>query len=229
MRLRQAGRLSSTPTAMGRPDASSSSVWGLLTSSTPTRCAQPLRLSRRRPNGSAALRLVARRLSWPSHVEQARALVDGLLLGTYDPGRWKTGASADPPFERLVLVGGEEGLIEPAERAATVATAATALATSPTRARTSSHPSGWPTEHSELASEHANLTAEALGPDEFGALGMGAFGGVAQGSHNPARLIVLRYDPPSPKSATSSSGSSARRSRSTRAASRSSPRSTWRT
>ena len=27
---------------------------------------------------------------------------------------------------------------------------------------------------------------------------MGAFAGVAQGSHNPARMIVLRYEPPSP-------------------------------
>src|SRR5690349_5689799 len=25
------------------------------------------------------------------HDEQARAVVDGLILGTYDPGRWKTG------------------------------------------------------------------------------------------------------------------------------------------
>ena len=28
---------------------------------------------------------------------------------------------------------------------------------------------------------------------------MGAFAGVAQGSHNPPRMIVLRYEPPSPK------------------------------
>src|SRR5262249_58025330 len=27
---------------------------------------------------------------------------------------------------------------------------------------------------------------------------MGAFAGVAQGSHNPARLIILRYEPPRP-------------------------------
>ena len=30
-------------------------------------------------------------------------------------------------------------------------------------------------------------------------MGMGSFAGVAQGSHNPARLIVLRYDPPDAK------------------------------
>jgi leucyl aminopeptidase len=134
------------------------------------------------------------------HVEQARALVDGLLLGTYDPGRWKAGASAEPPFERLVLVGGEESLIEPAERAATVAAAANRARDLANTGANELTPERLADRGFELAGEHANLTAEALGPDEFGKLGMGAFGGVAQGSHNPARLIVLRYDPPSPKS-----------------------------
>src|SRR5438876_5722110 len=58
------------------------------------------------------------------HSEQARALVDGLLLGTYDPGRWKKDAKPEPPFDLLILVGGDESLVETAERAATVATAA---------------------------------------------------------------------------------------------------------
>src|SRR4051812_43470393 len=35
--------------------------------------------------------------------EQARALVDGTLLGSYDPGRWKTGADRRRPIDRLVL------------------------------------------------------------------------------------------------------------------------------
>ena len=50
--------------------------------------------------------------------EQARAVVDGLVLGSYDPGRWKTGAKSDHPFERLVLVGGTDELRDQAERAA---------------------------------------------------------------------------------------------------------------
>ena len=58
------------------------------------------------------------------HSEQARAVVDGLLLGSYDPGRWKTGAKSDHPFERLVLVGGDDAIRAEAERAATVAEAA---------------------------------------------------------------------------------------------------------
>jgi leucyl aminopeptidase len=133
------------------------------------------------------------------HPEQGRAVVDGLLLGSYDPGRWKTGARSEHPFERLVLVGGDEELQAQAERAATVAEAAN-------RARDLSNtganlltPESLAERARELADQHENLTAEALGPDEFTKLGMGAFAGVAQGSHNPARMIVLRYDPPSPK------------------------------
>jgi len=132
--------------------------------------------------------------------EQARALVDGLLLGTYDPGRWKTGASHEPPFERLVLVGGDESLIEPAERAAKIAAAANRARDLANTGANELTPEQLANRGFELASQHANVTAEALDPEAFGKLGMGAFAGVAQGSHNPARLIVLRYEPPSPTS-----------------------------
>jgi len=131
--------------------------------------------------------------------EQARAVVDGLILGTYDPGNWKTSADHEHPFERLVLVGGDESLAGSAARAATIADGAN-------RARDLSNmganiltPEKLAARASELADEHEHLTAEALGPDEFTELGMGAFGGVAQGSHNPARMIVMRYEPPEPQ------------------------------
>jgi leucyl aminopeptidase len=42
------------------------------------------------------------------------------------------------------------------------------------------------------------MRAEALGADEIRELEMGAFAGVAQGAHNPPRLIVMRYEPPDP-------------------------------
>src|SRR5215217_8842998 len=51
--------------------------------------------------------------------EQARAVVDGVMLGGYDPGRWKSGHDR-VEFSRLSL-GGPEGVLEPAQRAATVA------------------------------------------------------------------------------------------------------------
>jgi leucyl aminopeptidase len=133
------------------------------------------------------------------HSEQARAVVDGLLLGSYDPGRWKTGAKSDHPFERLVLVGGEDTIREEAERAATVAEAANRARDLANTGANELTPERLADRALELAGQHEHLTAEALGPDEFTKLGMGAFAGVAQGSHNPARMIVLRYEPPSPK------------------------------
>ena len=134
-----------------------------------------------------------------AHDEQARALVDGLLLGTYDPGRWKAGASGEPPFERLILVGSDdEGLREGAERAATVAAAANRARDLANTGANELTPERLADRASALAGEHTNLSAEALGPEEVRELGMGAFSAVAQGSHNPARMIVLRYEPPSP-------------------------------
>ena len=134
-----------------------------------------------------------------SHADQARAVVDGLVLGTYDPGRWKTNASLEPPFERLVLVGSDDdALRESGEQAAKVATAANRARDLANTGANLLTPEKLADRALELAAEHANLSAEALGPDEARELGMGAFSAVGQGSHNPPRMIVLRYEPPSP-------------------------------
>ncbi len=131
--------------------------------------------------------------------EQARALVDGLLLGTYDPGRWKSGASDGPPFEQLLLLGsGEPGLLESAERAALVAEAANRARDLANAGANELTPRKLAERAAELARERPHLGVKALGLDDARNLGMGAFSAVAQGSHNPARMIVLRYDPPSP-------------------------------
>ncbi|TML11890.1 MAG: aminopeptidase, partial [Actinobacteria bacterium] len=131
--------------------------------------------------------------------EQARAVVDGLILGTYDPGRWKSDAEPDHPFKRLVLVGGDPTLAESAERVATIADGANRARDLANTGANVLTPEKLAERASEIASGHEHLTAEALGPDEFTELGMGAFAGVAQGSHNPARMIVIRYDPPAAK------------------------------
>jgi len=54
-------------------------------------------------------------------------------------------------------------------------------------------------EHAQaLAGELDHLKAEILGPRDLDKLGMGALSAVGRGSRNEPRLIVLRYDPPSP-------------------------------
>jgi leucyl aminopeptidase len=149
-------------------------------------------------------RRFAQRIAWViddslplSPAEQVRAIVDGTLLGSYEPARWKN----DPQEQKLavlVLCGEGEGLAEAAERAATVGTwtnRARDLVNSPPNETT---PERLAERAQEIASSVEHLTAEALGPDEIHAQGMGALAAVAQGSDTPARLIVLRYDPPVP-------------------------------
>jgi leucyl aminopeptidase len=126
--------------------------------------------------------------------EQARAVVDGVLLGGYDPGRWKSSHDA-VEFERLAFAG-PESVLEPAQRAATVASWANAardLANQPPNELT---PVALAERAQEIAAGSPHLRAESGGPEKLAELGMGSFGAVAQGSHNPAQLIVLRYDPP---------------------------------
>jgi leucyl aminopeptidase len=131
-----------------------------------------------------------------SAAEQARAAVDGIVLGGYDQGRWKTQEQKPKQIDRLLLVGGDEQARELAQRAERVAqwtNRARDLANRPANDLT---PERLADRAAEIAAEFDTLSCEALGPEEIRALGMGAFAGVAQGSHNPARLIVLRYDPP---------------------------------
>jgi leucyl aminopeptidase len=128
--------------------------------------------------------------------EQARAVVDGVLLGSYDPGSWKSNGKEVEPPQRLVLLTGEPSLEAEANHAATVAqwaNRARDLANAPPNELT---PERLAARAAEIAADGAHLSAEALDPDRIEELGMGAFSAVARASHNPARLIVMRYEPP---------------------------------
>jgi leucyl aminopeptidase len=128
--------------------------------------------------------------------DQARAVVDGVVLGGYDQGKWKTAGNAAQQVERLILMNGNEDacrLAQRAERVAQWTNRARDLANRPPNDLT---PGRLAERAQELADGFDTLACEVLGLDEIRALGMGSFAGVAQGSHNPARLIVIRYDPP---------------------------------
>jgi leucyl aminopeptidase len=130
--------------------------------------------------------------------EQARALVDGTVLGGYEPARWKQDDPA-AKLSTLVICGDGDNLSEVVQRAATVAAwtnRARDLVNSPPNELT---PERLAERAREIASSAEHLTADALGPDEIREQGMGALAAVAQGSDNPARLVVLRYDPPQAK------------------------------
>ncbi len=129
--------------------------------------------------------------------EQVRALVEGTAIGSYNTARWKQD-EPEPKLNSLVLCGEGDGLAEAAERAATVAewtNRARDLVNSPPNETT---PERLAKRAEEIASSLEHVSTEALDPERIKQLGMGALAAVAQGSDNPARLVVLRYDPPEP-------------------------------
>jgi leucyl aminopeptidase len=129
-----------------------------------------------------------------SVVEQVPAIIDGVILGSYDPGRWKTTKRERRDIERLVLVTDADVATE-ADRKARVANwtnRARDLSNTPANELT---PERLAEVADEISTDVGGLTVEALGPDQTRELGMGAFSAVAQGSKNPAQMIVMRYEP----------------------------------
>jgi leucyl aminopeptidase len=125
--------------------------------------------------------------------EQARAVVEGTVLGSYSPGRWKTEQKPARRIDKIVFYGGGNGVADTATRATHVAkwvNWARDLANSPPNELT-------PEDLAERAAELAgsNLEISALNPAQIDALGMGALSAVGRASSNGPRLIVLRYEP----------------------------------
>ncbi len=132
--------------------------------------------------------------------EQARAVVEGAVLGAYSPGRWKTEQKDGKGIAKIVLYGGDNGVGDTAGRAATVSkwvNRARDLANSPPNELT---PEGLAQHAAELAGPSLQVTA--LDPQQIDELGMGALSAVGRASANGPRLIVLRYEPANAKSGT---------------------------
>jgi leucyl aminopeptidase len=130
--------------------------------------------------------------------EQAAALVEGTILGSYSPGRWKAKDETRAP-ERIVIGHSEdEGLREAVERARVVAERANRARDVVNMPPNELTPQVLAEHAHALAAEHEHLTAESLTPAQMQELGMGALLAVGQGSRNEPRLVVLRYEPPEP-------------------------------
>jgi leucyl aminopeptidase len=132
-----------------------------------------------------------------SFEDQARAIVEGTILGSYSPARWKTDEKPQKRIERIVLCAAEgDGLEETAKRAARVGkwvNWARDLANSPPNELT---PEGLAQRASEVVGP--NVQVDALDAKAIDELGMGALGAVGRASANEPRLIVLRYEPSRP-------------------------------
>jgi leucyl aminopeptidase len=127
--------------------------------------------------------------------EQARAIVEGTMLGSYSPARWKTQEKPEARVEKIVLytTAGINGLAESTSQVASVGkwvNVARDLANSPPNELT---PEVLGTRAAEFAGP--TLQVEALDPARIDELGMGALAAVGRGSSNGPRLIVLRYKP----------------------------------
>jgi leucyl aminopeptidase len=129
--------------------------------------------------------------------EQARAVVEGTVLGSYDPGRWKSEQKQRKPVEEVVLSTANRdslgGIAVGAARVAGWVNAARDLANSPPNELT---PEGLAARAAELAGP--GVQVEALDPAQIDELGMGALSAVGRASANGPRLIVLRYEPQQP-------------------------------
>jgi leucyl aminopeptidase len=130
-------------------------------------------------------------LCWevPHHVE-ATGFVEGTVLAAYEYRDHKSGPGENPALEELI-VSAHHDTSEEVERAAVVAESANAardLQNAPANELT-------PTALAEHARALPGLDVEVWGRAEIEAAGMGAFAGVARGSHEEPQLIVVRHEP----------------------------------
>ena len=133
--------------------------------------------------------------------QAAQAVVEGSLLGLYRFQRLKSTSHDENgrDLERLVLVEPDEGKLDEARDGAQrgrilaeSAILARDLATEP-----ANHlPPRALAETAQRVAAATGLRCEVLEPAQIAELGMGALMGVAQGSDEPARFIILEHAPP---------------------------------
>jgi len=129
--------------------------------------------------------------------ESAQAATEGALLSLFDPDKYHTSDKTENHLETMILAasnGDADALKSGVERGRIIAEAANFardVINEPSNVMT-------PTELARKAGETAKsygLELEVLEEAHMKDLGMGSLLGVAQGSAEPAKLIVLRYTP----------------------------------
>jgi leucyl aminopeptidase len=126
----------------------------------------------------------------------AQAIAEGALLGLYTFRRHITKAPEHGEVEKLIIVAPDESnlaSLEEGRHKGVVLAEATILARD-----MGNEPSNYmtPTDMAEEASRLAGtygLTVEVLEKEQMEELGMGALLGVARGSHQPPKFIILNY------------------------------------
>ncbi len=132
--------------------------------------------------------------------EAVTAVVEGALVGDFDPDTYKSDRK-DQTVESLTVVSSGEHASGDQAALQCVLDEATILAESQNFTRElvnepSNHmtPTALANRAQQMAKE-TGLGCEVYGADKIKELKMGAFWGVAQGSDEPPALIVMRYEP----------------------------------
>ncbi len=133
--------------------------------------------------------------------ESVQAITEGLILAGFSVDQYKTGERFGPAARALtVVVPGEPG--EPAAALEAAVQRGQILGDSSNLARAfANEPSNVLTprvfaERAASISKEAGVAVEVLDEKEIARLGMGLLLGVARGSSEPPRVIVMRHDPP---------------------------------
>ena len=130
----------------------------------------------------------------------ASAIVEGAMMATFDPDKYRTSDKENRTIERLVVASegaDEAALTRGIDRGRIIGEAvnlARDMANEPGAYLT-------PTMMAERAREVANelnLSIDVLDEDRMQQEGMGSLLSVARGSDEPAKLIILKYTPESP-------------------------------
>jgi len=124
-----------------------------------------------------------------------QAVVEGSLLATFDYDFLKTSPRELATLETVLIAGASgDGVDDAVARGSILGEATNAarrLVAEPSNTLT-------PTEFASRAAsllEGTGVSIEVLDEGRISALGMGLFGGVAKGSAEPPRLLVMRYEP----------------------------------
>jgi leucyl aminopeptidase len=132
-------------------------------------------------------------------VAAVQAIAEGLVLATFNGDRYKSGERGAPPPEQMLVVGPPGGAIGDLEQAVErgrilgeSSNIARDLCNEPSNVLT---PSVFADRASEIAAD-VGLSVEVLDEDEIARLRMGLLLGVARGSAEPPRVIVMQYEPP---------------------------------
>ncbi|MGB9492845.1 MAG: leucyl aminopeptidase [Terriglobales bacterium] len=128
--------------------------------------------------------------------DTVRAIVEGALIGSFEPGYYKSDRKDDEKIDDVTIVsqGDAKALQTAIDIGRIVAESQNFtrdLVNEPSNLMT---PSLLAERAKKMASE-VGLACETYSTDKIKELKMGAFWGVAQGSDEPPALIVLRYEP----------------------------------